>query len=142
MKRGRAPRCLEAIAGYHFQRMLSQRGAISREQDVAVSLRQIEGINEQFLKIIFNLKRLSSGRSRKGRWIENDCIKFLSLASKSRQYRHYIVRDEAMIDGWQAVQRKILSTSRQRFLGEIDIEGGRSYISGANGKGAGIGKTV
>lgn len=61
MKRGRAPRCLKAIAGHYFQRMLSQRGAIGREQDVAVSLRQIEGINEQFLKIIFNLKRFSSG---------------------------------------------------------------------------------
>ena len=47
-----------------------------------------------------------------------------------------------MIGGWQAVQRKILSTPRQRFLGKIDIESGRSYVSGANRKGAGIGKTV
>ena len=84
MKRGRAPPCFEAITRHYFQRMLSQRGAIGGEQDVTVSLRQIEGINEQFLKIISNLKRLSSGRSRKGRWIENDCIKFLSLARKSR----------------------------------------------------------
>jgi hypothetical protein len=61
MKPGRAPRCLEAMAGHYFQRMLSQGGAIGREQDVAVSLCQIEGIHEQFLKIIFNLKRFSSG---------------------------------------------------------------------------------
>lgn len=61
MKPGRAPPCLEAIAGHYFQRMLSQCGAIGREQDVAVSLRQIESNNEQFLKIIFNLKRFSSG---------------------------------------------------------------------------------
>ena len=47
-----------------------------------------------------------------------------------------------MIHGWQTIERKILSTSRQRFLGEIDIESGRSHISGANRKGAGIGKTV
>ena len=61
MKRRRAPRCLEAIAGHYLQRMLSHGRAIGREQDVAVSLRQIESINEQFLKIIFNLKRFSSG---------------------------------------------------------------------------------
>ena len=61
MKRRRAPRCLEAIAGHYFERMLSQARAIGREQDVAVSLRQIEGIHKQFLKIIFNLKRFSSG---------------------------------------------------------------------------------
>jgi hypothetical protein len=103
MKRGCAPCCLEAIAGHYFKRALSQHRAIGREQEVTVSLRQIEGGNEQFLKITFNLKRLSSGRSRKGRWIENDCVKFLSLARKSRQHRHYIVRDEAMTAGWQAV---------------------------------------
>src|SRR6266511_667697 len=61
MKLGRASRCLEAIAGHYFQRMLSQRGAIGREQEVAISLRQIESIHEQFLKIIFNLKRFCSG---------------------------------------------------------------------------------
>lgn len=80
MKRGCPARSLEAIAGHYFQRMLSQRGAIGRKQDVAVALRQIESINEQFLEIIFDLKRPSSGRSRKGRWIKNDCIKFLALA--------------------------------------------------------------
>ena len=47
-----------------------------------------------------------------------------------------------MIGGWQAVQREILSTPRQRFLGQIDIESGRSYVSRANRKRAGIGKTV
>ena len=99
MKLGRASPCLEAIAGHYFQRMLSQPGAIGREQDVAVSLRQIESNNEQFLKIIFNLKRFPSGRSRKGRWIENDCVKFLPLAGKSRQHRHHIIRDEPMIGG-------------------------------------------
>ncbi len=46
MKRGGAPRYLETIAGHYFQRMLSQRGAIRRQQDMAVALRQIEGINE------------------------------------------------------------------------------------------------
>ena len=61
MKRGRSSRCLETIAGHYFQRMLSQGGAIGREQDVAVSLHKIEGIHEQFLKIIFNLKRFPSG---------------------------------------------------------------------------------
>src|ERR687892_2319725 len=47
-----------------------------------------------------------------------------------------------MTNGRQAVQRKILSPARQRFLGEIDIESGRSHVSSANGKRAGIGKTV
>ena len=61
MKCARSPCCLEAIAGHYFQCALSQRGAIGREQDVAVSLRQIEGIPEQFLKIIFNVKRFPSG---------------------------------------------------------------------------------
>ena len=109
---------------------------------MAVACRQIECINEQFPKIIFNVKRLSSRQPRKGRGIENDCIEFLSLARKSWQHRHHVVCDEAMIHGWQTIERKILSTSRQRFLGEIDIERGRSYVGGANRKGAGIGKTV
>ena len=43
--------------------MFAQSGAISRKQDVAISLCQFEGVDEQFLKIIFNLKRLSSGRT-------------------------------------------------------------------------------
>jgi len=62
------------------------------------------------------VKRLSSGRTRKGWRIENDHVKFLPLARKPGQYRHDIVGDEAMINGWQTVQRKIFSTSRQRFL--------------------------
>ena len=61
MKRGCPARSLEAIAGHYFQRMLSQRGAIGRKQDVAVALRQIESINEQFLEIIFDLKRSGIG---------------------------------------------------------------------------------
>jgi hypothetical protein len=142
MESSRAPPCLEPVAGHYFQRMLAQSGAIGREQDMAVSLRQLEGVNEQFLKVFFNMKRLSSGRPREGRRIENDRIKFLPFARESRQHRHHIVRDEAVIDGWQAVQRKILSTPRQRFLGEIDIEGGRSYACRANRKGTGVGKTV
>ncbi len=47
-----------------------------------------------------------------------------------------------MVDGWQAVQRKILPPPCQRFFGEIDIESSRSDVSGANGKGARIGKTI
>lgn len=61
MKCGRAPRGLEAIAGHYFQRVLSERRTVGREQDVAVALRQMEGINKQFLKIIFNLKGLAFG---------------------------------------------------------------------------------
>ena len=61
MKGGRSPRSLEDMAGHYFERMLSQGRAIGREQDAAVALRQIERINEQFLKVFFKLKRLSSG---------------------------------------------------------------------------------
>ena len=142
MKGSRSPRSLEDMAGHYFERMLSQGRAIGREQNAAVALRQIEGVTEQFLKTTFNLKRLSSGRSRKSWCIENDCIEFLSVARQSRQHRHHVVGDETMIGSWQAVQRKIFPTSRQGFLGEIDIESGRSYIRGADRKGAGIGKTV
>jgi hypothetical protein len=46
MERGGAPCCLEAVAGHYFQRVFAQSGAISRKQDVAVSLRQFEGVNE------------------------------------------------------------------------------------------------
>jgi len=60
MKAGRSARSLEDMAGHYLERMLSQGRAIGREQDAAVALRQIETIKEQFLKIIFKLKRLSS----------------------------------------------------------------------------------
>ena len=63
MKRGGAPRRLESVAGHYFKGMFAQSGAIRRKQDVAISLCQFEGVDEQFLKIIFNLKRLSSGRT-------------------------------------------------------------------------------
>ena len=142
MKRGGAPRCLETVAGHYFQRMFAQSGAIGREQDVAVSLSQLECINEQFFEIVFNMKRLSSGRTRKGRRIENDHIKFLPLARKPGQYRHYVVGNEAMVDRWQTVERKILSPPRQRFLGKIHIKRGRSNACRANRKGAGVGETV
>lgn len=61
MKAGRSARSLEEMAGHYFERMLSQGRAIGREQDAAVAFRQIESINEQFLKTTFNLKRISSG---------------------------------------------------------------------------------
>ena len=47
-----------------------------------------------------------------------------------------------MVDRWQTIQREVLSTARQRFFGKIDIEGVGSDACCANGKRAGIGKTV
>ena len=122
--------------------MFAQSGAIGREQDVAVSLSQLECINEQFFEIVFNMKDFSSGRTRKGRRIENDHIKFLRLARKPGQYRHCVVGNEGMVGGWQTVERKILSPPRQRFLGKIHIKRGRSNACRANRKGAGVGETV
>src|SRR5438477_10680661 len=47
-----------------------------------------------------------------------------------------------MVDRWQIIQREVLSTARQRFLGKIDIEDVGSDACCANGKRAGIGKTA
>src|SRR6059036_3179229 len=57
--------CLEAIAAHYFQGMFAQCRAVGREQNMAVSLCQSENVNQQVFEIMFDLKRLSSGRTRK-----------------------------------------------------------------------------
>src|SRR6266480_6186380 len=109
---------------------------------MSVSLCQFQSINEQLLEIVFDAKHFSSGRPRKGWWVEDNYIKFLAFPCQSRQHRHYIVRDEPVIYRWQAIQRKILASPRQRLLRKINVESGCSYICCADRKRAGIGKTV
>ena len=79
MKRAGAPRRLESVTSHDFQRMLTQFGAIGRYQNMAVSLCQFEGIDEQLFEIVFNVKDFSSGRTGKSWWIKNNDIKLLAL---------------------------------------------------------------
>ena len=67
---------------------------------------------------------------------------FLTFPCETRQHRHDVIRDKAMLDCWKTVQRKILATPRQRLLGKIDVEGSCSDICRTDRKRAGVGKTV
>jgi len=142
MKCGGVTRCLKAIARHHFQCMLPQPRAIGRKQDVAVSLCQFESVSQQLFEISFDLEFLSSGRTRK-RWrIQNDSVKFLASAGQTRQHRSHIIRDEAMVDGGEIIQRKILASTRQRLLGKIDVESGSASACRTDRKRAGVRKAV
>ena len=79
MERAGAARGLESVTSHDLQCMRTQRGAIRRYQDMAVSLCQFEGIDEQLFEIVLNVKRLSSGRTRKSWRIKNNDIKLLPL---------------------------------------------------------------
>ena len=92
-----APCCLETIAGHDFQRVLTQCGAIGRYQNMAVSLCQFEGIDEQLFEIVFNVKGFSSGRTGKSWWIKNNDIELFPFSRQSRQHRHDIIGQKVMI---------------------------------------------
>jgi hypothetical protein len=142
MKGGGTARCFQAIASHYFQCMLAQCRAVGREQDVAVSLRQSESVNEQVFEIMFHLKRFSSGQTRESRRIKNNQVKFLAFPYQPRQHRPGIILDEAMLDCGKAVQCKILASARQILFGKIDVEGSCSDVCRTDRKRAGKGKAV
>src|SRR6266498_173718 len=47
-----------------------------------------------------------------------------------------------MIDGWQIIQRKILASTRQMLLGNINVEGGCAPACRTDRKRAGVGKAI
>src|SRR5207247_10949984 len=85
--------CLEAIAAHYFQRMFAQCRAVGREQNMAVSLCQSESVNQQVFEIMFDLKLLSSGSTRKSWRIKNDQVEFITLRYQSRQDGTIVYRD-------------------------------------------------
>jgi len=88
---------------------------------VAVSLRQRKRVKEQRFEVVFHLKAFSAGQTRKSWRIQNDSVKFFAFSRQSGQHCAHVVCDEAMIDCWQAVQRKIFAPAGQIFLGKIDV---------------------
>src|SRR2546425_2283545 len=95
---------------------------------MAVSLCQTESVNEQAFEIMLDLEDFSSGRTRERGWIKNGGVKSLTFPYQSWQHRSDIIRDEAMLDCWKAVKRKILASSRQILFGKIDVQGSCSDI--------------
>src|SRR5207302_1724822 len=142
MKCSGAARCFQTITRHHFQRVLAQGRAVGREQDVGVSVCQFESVNKQVFEIMLDLKPFPSGRTRESWRIKNDHVKFLTFPYQTWQHRPDIIGNEAMLDCWKAVQRKILATSRQRLFRKIDVKGSSSDICRTDRKRAGVGKTV
>src|SRR5437773_2559067 len=91
---------------------------------------------------MFDLKRLSSRRTRESWRIKNDNVKFLTFPYQTWQHRADIIGNKAMLDCWKAVQRKILATAGQRLFGKIDVEGSCSDICRTDRKRAGVGNAV
>src|SRR2546430_6292925 len=105
--------CLEAIAAHYFQGMFAQCRAVGREQNMAVSLCQSESVNQQVFEIMFDLKRLSSGRTRKSWRIKNDHVEFLTFPYQPRQDGPDVIRDKAVLNCWKEVEGKILASPSQ-----------------------------
>src|SRR5205085_6395491 len=96
----------------------------------------------QLFEILFDQEPFCSGRTRK-RWrIENDCVEFLASSCQTRQHGSHIIRDEAMVDGGEIIQREILASTCQRLLGNIDVESGSASGCRTDRKRAGVRKAV
>src|SRR5206468_4357810 len=91
---------------------------------------------------MFDLKSLSSGRTRESWRIKNDHVKFLTFPYQSRQDGPDVIRDKAVLNCWKAVEGKILASPREIVFGKIDVEGSCSDVCRTHGKRAGVGKTV
>src|SRR5947208_13616946 len=91
---------------------------------------------------MFDLKRLSSGRTRKSWRIKNNHVEFLTFPYKPRQDGPDVIRDKAVLNCWTAVDGKILASSSQIVIRQIDVKGSGSSVCCIDRKRAGVGKTV
>src|SRR5437016_3010281 len=77
---------------------------------------------------MFDLKRLSSGRTRKSWRIKNDHVEFLTFPYQPRQDGPDVIRDKAVLNCWKAVEGKILASPSQIVFRQIDVKGSRSNV--------------
>src|SRR4051794_24485059 len=78
----------------------------------------------------------------KGRRIENDDVKLLSLAAQPRQEFHHVLGDEAVSRVWEFIQGKVLASAGERLLGQINADRRRAHARPGDGERAGISETI
>src|SRR5438046_99443 len=96
-------RCLKAITRHYFEGVFAQSRAICGKEDATISLYQVKREEEDFFKIVFDVKCFAPPRTRKRRRVENDRVEFLSLADEPRKNGEHVVCDELVVVDRQTV---------------------------------------